>query len=136
MCSKPPRLTGKGGHCRRCHSHPYSITLSWAPLFRTHSPAALIHPEASVQREFSNSRQEERPGTTKNIPSCVCKKEAPPKAAPGRSRRCRVSSHDRQRLFNSPLPRCLRPTRARALYATGQSRRAAVREPANLREAA
>ena len=30
------------------------------------------------QKEFSNSRQEERPGITKNIPSCVYKKEAPP----------------------------------------------------------
>lgn len=42
------------------------------------------------------------------------KKEAPPvgdsRALPGGQ----ASSHDRHRLFNSPLPRCLRPTSAQA----------------------
>ncbi|XP_013372411.1 PREDICTED: mitotic-spindle organizing protein 1 [Chinchilla lanigera] len=82
----------------------------WVPLSSTSTPRCSPAPRSeragecgAGKIELSNSRQEERPGTAKNVPTGVCLKEAlsfESGALPGGS----ASSHHRARLFNSPLP--------------------------------
>lgn len=112
------------------------------PPFRTYSPAAPIHPGDSGQvgREkgkVSFPIQDRRKGQgLQRTYLVVCIKRKPPQLATPGLPGGQASSHDGHRLFNSPLPRCLRPTRARALWGAGQLRRTAVREPTNRIEAA
>lgn len=106
------------------------------PARSSPSPHLAAHPHPrTCPKASSPVERRKRPGTARNVPTAwqgTAAADMHPRAQPGGPR----PAPTRGRLFNSPLPRCRRPTRARGPGPAGQWRRAAVREPANGAEAA
>lgn len=92
-----------------------------AGLCLSYTLAAPIHPKAGRSRagksELSNWDKKKGQELHRTY-LVVCIKRKPPVARFRALPRGQDSSPNRHRFFNSSLPRCLRPTRARALKAT------------------